>query len=53
MRDPGSRSGLMKLSLVALLALGLFAVAATGCRDDETPPEGTPAEPATTATFPT
>jgi hypothetical protein len=44
----------MKLSLVALVALGLVAVAAAGCSgDDETPPEATPAESGTTATFPT
>jgi hypothetical protein len=41
----------MKLSLVALLALGLFAVTVAGCGGgDETPPEATPAEPATAAT---
>jgi hypothetical protein len=50
-RDQGSRSELVKISLVVLLALGLLAVTAAGCGgDDETPPEATPAETATTAT---
>jgi hypothetical protein len=34
-RDPGSRSGVMKLSLVALVVLGLFAVVAAGCSGDD------------------
>jgi hypothetical protein len=41
----------MRLSLLALLALGLSAATAVGCGgDDETPPEATPAETAATAT---
>ncbi len=50
-RDQGSRSGLMSLSLLALLALGLSAATAAGCGgDDETPLEATPAETAAAAT---